>query len=626
MTISLNHKAALAWVGRGIPVFPCLEGGKAPASEHGYKDATLDRGKVDAWWSDNPNYNIGGVPVAAGFCVIDVDRPEAVPELEEKLGALPVGFRVRTPKGGLHIWLKGDLPKSLSALADKVDTFGSGGYLVLPPSKTVAGHKTVDGVYRHIEGTWPPLDQVPATYADPKNYPEKGLSSSNLDAVEGIVIDLAANVQRAVDYVKYLPMAPHGKVDDTTFLHCAELVDLHLSPTKVVEIIQDWYDATGGNNDGDRLSVVAHSAANNRQNALGVHAVPPPEELFADLIANLPPGSPQEATSSRFVILDEDAQDRIPDPSWLIRDLLPAKSTVMLYAPPGGWKTFLALDWCMTIASGLDKWGEVDPGATVYIAAEGATGLARYRRPAWRLLHGIWQQVPFYVVPTMPWISRLDDITALCDTIIAQVGHPKMLVIDTLARAMMGLEENSAKDSGIAIEAIEIMKRKLDCTVLALHHTKKDGTGYRGSGAILAGFDSAILLEANHENMTAEVWAKRHKDAETRNYPWRIKAEKLADSLAFRMATDDDFGPGDGIRAADVGSILRAMQPHGATEDNPVVANVVIEELARLKMQDKKRVAREFTSLAKRGLLKAFEVKAGGPYFCPATEVSDDPL
>lgn len=626
MKISSNHKAARVWAERGIPVFPCLAGGKAPATEHGYKDATTDVATIDAWWSENPNYNIGGVPVAAGFCVIDVDRPEALAELETKFGALPTAFRVRTPKGGLHIWMRGELPKSLSQLADKVDTFGPGGYLVLPPSKTVLGPKTVDGHYQAIEGTWPPIETVPVTYSDPKNYKSKGLSSADLEVAAKVPLDLPANVERGRTFMKHQPMAKYGTIDDTTFLHCAELVDMNLSPAMVVEVMQEWYDATGGNNDGDRLLVVANSAFVNRENKVGVHAVEPPDVLFGELVANLPATVPGVAASGRFRILDEDAQDRLPDPSWLIRDLLPAKSTVMLYAPSGHWKTFLALDWSMTIASGLDKWGEVDRGPVVYIAAEGATGLGKYRRPAWKMLHGVFESVPFKIVDQMPWISRLDDVLELCDTILQEVGRPKMLVVDTLARAMMGLEENSAKDSGLAIEAIEIMKRKLDCTILALHHTRKDGDGYRGSGAILAGFDSVISLVANRENMTAEVWAKKHKDAETRNFPWRIKAEKLMDSLAFRMAVDADLAPGDHLKPADVGTVLRGLKVMDA--DDAVVAPVLVEELARFKLWDKKRVAREFATLAKCGKLRAFEVKAGGPYYCPSTdpETDEDPF
>ncbi len=618
MKLSRNHKAALAWAARGIPVIPLLEGDKRPASEHAYKDATTDVDTINAWWTINPNYNIGGVPVAAGMCVVDVDRVGALDELEARHGALPPGYRVRTPKGGLHIWLKGSLPKTVSRIAEKVDTFGPGGYLVLPPSHTEPGEKTVLGDYKVESGTWPPTDEVPATWCDPKIYGDTGLSSKDLVAPD-VQMDLPANIQRGRDMAARWPLVEHGTIDDTTYLHCAQLSDLGLSVPIIMDVIEDWYLRTGGN--PDRLEEVAYSGTKNRQNQVGVHAVEDPAVQFGELASTLeiiPPGQ-QTEERSRFQVLDEFEQEALPDPTWLIQDVLPAKSTIMLYAPSGHWKTFLALDWALTIAMGHAKWGAVEQGGVAYIAAEGAHGLGKYRRNAWKTLHNAFDPLPFFVVDKMPWISRLDDVLELCDRIEAKMGcKPKLLVVDTLARAMMGLEENSAKDAGIAIEAIEIMKRRLDCSILALHHTRKDGEGYRGSGAILAGFDSVISLVANRENMTAEVWVKKHKDAEAREYPWRIKANKICDSLAFSMATAEDLAPGDRLKPADVGAVLRGL---GVTEeDDAVVTAVLVEEIARFKLWDLRRAQREFRSLEKAGMVDGYSVKKGGPYFCPTSD------
>jgi hypothetical protein len=79
-----------------------------------------------------------GVPAGreSGFFVLDVDSLAALEKLEKEHGKLPVTLMVRTPSGGLHIYLEyvegitnspGDLPKGL-------DVRGQGGYVLVPPS------------------------------------------------------------------------------------------------------------------------------------------------------------------------------------------------------------------------------------------------------------------------------------------------------------------------------------------------------------------------------------------------------------------------------------------------------------------------------------------------------------
>jgi len=49
------------------------ENGKHPASANGQKDATTDLAQIDAWWQENPEYNIGVLARSSGFFVIDID-------------------------------------------------------------------------------------------------------------------------------------------------------------------------------------------------------------------------------------------------------------------------------------------------------------------------------------------------------------------------------------------------------------------------------------------------------------------------------------------------------------------------------------------------------------------------
>jgi hypothetical protein len=67
--------AALAYARRGLPVFPCKPGGKAPITPGGFLDATLDEALIRAWWAGSPNANVA-VPTGrrSGLLVLDADR------------------------------------------------------------------------------------------------------------------------------------------------------------------------------------------------------------------------------------------------------------------------------------------------------------------------------------------------------------------------------------------------------------------------------------------------------------------------------------------------------------------------------------------------------------------------
>lgn len=136
--------AARRYSSLGIPVFPCVPGGKQPLTSNGFHDASAAPDVVGNWWWRYPDANIG-LPTGqvSGVVVVDIDirgADSGYPGFERAQQAGygdGWGWLVRTPSGGMHAYY---LPsaaeqRSWSLPRAHVDFRGDGGYVVVPPSR-----------------------------------------------------------------------------------------------------------------------------------------------------------------------------------------------------------------------------------------------------------------------------------------------------------------------------------------------------------------------------------------------------------------------------------------------------------------------------------------------------------
>lgn len=159
-----NHsfkQAALEYATAGFNVFPLVPGGKTPACEHGFYDATADASQIEAWWTENPDYNIGILP-GDGIIVIDLDINhgngtkdglKVLEDYERKHGAFPPTASCRTARGGRHLYYRvNNTVKTRVDLYPGVDICGAKHYVIAPPSCTAdgayewEGQSIVDGI------------------------------------------------------------------------------------------------------------------------------------------------------------------------------------------------------------------------------------------------------------------------------------------------------------------------------------------------------------------------------------------------------------------------------------------------------------------------------------------------
>ena len=127
---------------------------------------------------------------------------------------------------------------------------------------------------------------------------------------------------------------------------------------------------------------------------------------------------------------------------------------------------------------------------------------------------------------------------------------PALVVIDTYARSMPGGDENSAKDTGLVVKAIDDLRFSLGTAVLALYHTVKKGDTERGSGALLGAADTAIGVVESGDGYVLKM--NKQKDFEA-GQPLRVRLVPVGDSAVIApgrpMTAPDEQGGGANARS-----------------------------------------------------------------------------
>lgn len=147
-------KWALAYGQAGYNIFPCRPGTKVPVTRNGVLDATNDHEIIDGWFVRRPDFNIGLAcgpqPNGVNLLAIDVDAHKGGMEtwngMPQVPGSTPYHF---TPNGGMHLFFDapGEYRNSRERIGEGIDTRGTGGYVVVPPSVFPVGDPAEDKFY-----------------------------------------------------------------------------------------------------------------------------------------------------------------------------------------------------------------------------------------------------------------------------------------------------------------------------------------------------------------------------------------------------------------------------------------------------------------------------------------------
>ena len=575
MPILGKRDAALGYAAAGMRVFPVISNGKLPAISNNLEAATTDPAQIESWWAQNSDFNIGFDPGTSGWTIVDVEGHSGGLEAWARLnGPTPPTFTIRTPSGGMHFYFKGAVKGSVRPFGrdNAIDLRGSGTYALLPPS-------SIDGqAYEVVDDS--PCADLPQWILDHLASRQK-IRPTQLPPSD---IDPEAARTRGRIYLQTLikggEVGVVGKGSDALTLRVAlDLRDLGCDADLARKLmVEHWmpHCQPPAEWTADWIELKVNNAWEfARSKEAGIDAVGPSAQVFAASIASLPPEEPTKP--ARFHLYSEAEQDRAPEPKWLVPSLIPEDSTILLYGPSGALKSTLALDIGLSIASGTEVCGKrpLRSGWVLYATLEGRFGLMRKRRPAWRLAHGIDHPLPFFV-STAPLVRDNDQMQDFADAIKAkqdEMGEgPALIILDTIAKCMMGLDDTTSRDAGVFTGFCDQLLADFKAPILALGHTGKDkDKGHRGSAAFAGNMSSRFLMGYDKETRLANLVCEHHKDWDAPEQPWMFEAKEVAGALVLQDLSPREVAAmrkqDDPFDAGKVGAALKdlnAMETEGA--------------------------------------------------------------
>lgn len=240
------------------------------------------------------------------------------------------------------------------------------------------------------------------------------------------------------------------------------------------------------------------------------------------IIDNLPVWSPAPFISKFGFLPFEKLDEPGPEHSYIVDGILSVGDKSIVGGPSMSGKSFLAIHMAFCIALGRDFFGRkiFTPGLVVVQAGEGARGIKKRLR-AYRQHYGVGDAkiVPLVILQSKVDLWRADgDTKALIEElrgISALYRQPIVAVIvDTLATATAGADENSGKDMSSVMANIDDIQRALKTHVSLVHHLNAAGTKLRGHSSILANIDQVLMVNKDEETKIRTAVVGKQKDGE----------------------------------------------------------------------------------------------------------------
>jgi hypothetical protein len=472
-----------------IRVFPLIAGSKLPAIKNFPVEATRDMNKIHRWNRRFPDANIG--ISTDDFVVIDIDNKgskkgsDEIFRLELEGKTLPDTLEQHTPTGGEHLFYDTDEPISngVNKLAPGIDFRGKGGYVV------GAGSELENGTYTVVTRPIAPVpDWVRAVCRQARERPQAAAQT-----LSGIDPERAAHRAREL-LVRAQPAVEGQGGDAHTFKTICQVKDCGVDAATAFEILQDWNDKCVP---PWSLDALAHKVENAYRYGLEPVGSKAAEAQFTVIEgAKVEPIRRSRLTLELFQDIEIDNKT-----TSLVQNFLDHGAMSVIYGESNSGKTFFALDMALHIALKREWQGrKIEGGGVIYVAAEGGRRI-KDRLVAFRKAHSLaGQKVPFYLARgSIDLLTPNSDTKLLVEEIKAATERLqvpiRLIVVDTLARAIAGGNENAFEDMSAFVGNVDRIRSATDAHVAIVHHTGKDrAKGARGHSSLRAATDTEIEI------------------------------------------------------------------------------------------------------------------------------------
>jgi hypothetical protein len=218
--------------------------------------------------------------------------------------------------------------------------------------------------------------------------------------------------------------------------------------------------------------------------------------------------------------------------AYLIDGFVGMGETSAWYGPPDGGKSTVMIDAACHVAAGLDYCGRrVTQGAVLYIAVERGAVVQR-RVLAWCLHHDrmdILLPIVAETIDLRTGIVHADRVIATANAFAEDHGRRVVwIIVDTLNRALAGGDENSSKDMGAVIAAVDRIQRSTGAHCSLIHHVPVDRTDrMRGHSSVLGAVDLTVRVTKDDKVVTVEA-DKANDLVDKPRFAFRFESVELA--------------------------------------------------------------------------------------------------
>lgn len=573
LAYALRYAQLLGW-----PVLPLYPRTKKPHGQlvpNGFKDASTDPEVIRGWWAACPDAGIGIALAAAGLVAVDIDPRNGgmltIEALEAEHGPLVSDVLAYTGGGGEHRVFASQLVQALPGKLGPGVDLKADGYIAVEPTMHPSGKAYMwEAESDPLQGAVP--STLPGWIRDLARVPLAPLPAPEAPPIDPLRL---ASLREALPHI-----AADGR---DAWLQVGMAIHNELPTHEGYAIWCDWSRTSAKFDAQDQLRVWRSF---HRRGLSGTTL----NTVFAMAqaagwrnqgnVALLPGLAVPLSTLMNLRELDLHAAQIV----WQVKHLVPMPSLGMIFGASGTFKSFIALDYCLHLAHGMDWLGRRSrPGKVVYVAAEGGSGIMQ-RIKAWHVLNRLeWRDVAdlFFVLPTGVLLDQPQQISWLRRTIEERVGQPTAIMVDTLSQTFTGNENAADEISAFLRSCAEHLRDAFGAAVWIVHHSGHAATERpRGSSAISSNVDFMFGVFREDKDFVANLEFLKVKDGDLPR-PVQFALTRID------LGTDDDGDPVTSLAAKQIRNVEQVLQAAHAKQESQYA--LIVDLLSRCVFEDELR-------------------------------------